>query len=181
MSDILNQFDKLYFEDSPIAVCHLDTKGNFIAVNTAFSDLTGFPQEELVGKSFVVISHPLDIEGEASRLKRAVEGRIDNYSINKRFLSKMGKTIWVKVVAKPVKKDNLTDKVVLFITPLPNGGNFYVEKKNDGYIVRPTISFPKFVIDNLKWFIGILAGLFLGLVAIWDRLVKLWDFLGNLP
>src|SRR5688572_22577060 len=54
-----------------IGICFVDENGLFIEVNPAFCEMTGFPRENLLGKSWTLAA-PKEIAAQAERLLKAV-------------------------------------------------------------------------------------------------------------
>jgi diguanylate cyclase (GGDEF)-like protein/PAS domain S-box-containing protein len=83
------------FEEGPVGMSRTGLTGRFEAVNQALCDLTGYSSEKLCASEFVSITHPDDIETGAGALESMVEGIIDVYRTEKRFLHADGHDIWV--------------------------------------------------------------------------------------
>jgi hypothetical protein len=94
----------------------------------------------------------------------------------KRYLTKDGRIIWIRLTAVSVHVDGKMVCFFSWIVPLPNGGSFKVSKNPEGKVeVRPTMSLPQFVGDNWKWFLG-LGMLVTGLITK-DQLLALLKLL----
>ena len=85
------------YESAPAGIAEADEEGCFVRVNEAYEDITGYPREELVGKSFFDITHPDDLAEEKRRYEAQVRGDLDEYAIEKRYVRKDGRVIWVQV------------------------------------------------------------------------------------
>ncbi len=59
------------FNVARIGICVIDDEGRFIEANPAFSDLTGFGREELIGKPWTLAA-PADIAAQSHRFLKAV-------------------------------------------------------------------------------------------------------------
>ncbi|MGH3144775.1 MAG: PAS domain S-box protein, partial [Rubrobacter sp.] len=78
--------------------------GRLVRVNPKFCELTGYPAEELLGKTFLEITHPEDREEDSDRFRRMVRGEGD-YSVEKRYVRKDGRVAWVSVNATVVRDE----------------------------------------------------------------------------
>ncbi len=71
--DVLRESEerfRLLYENSPLPYQSMDFKGNFIEVNQAFLDITGYTKEELIGHSFTDIMNPECVYAFKKRFKR---------------------------------------------------------------------------------------------------------------
>lgn len=93
------------FENSPEAVCILDTGDRFLGVNKAFENLFGYAREELINKPLNdVIVHEQCLD-EASRISRAVlGGRVVKYETLR--MRKGGSLIEVCIMGYPIIMEN---------------------------------------------------------------------------
>jgi diguanylate cyclase (GGDEF)-like protein/PAS domain S-box-containing protein len=65
--------------------------------NRALSELTGYPNEDLVGRGFADITHPEDLPKDVEALQEMIEGRRDRFQTEKRYLHADGRVIWVSL------------------------------------------------------------------------------------
>jgi len=79
----------------------LDLKGNFLYVSPQIYDITGFKQEEIIGKNGFKLMHPNDINKAASVLKEAIEQKKRMY-IEYRTIHKQGHYIDVSASGRIV-------------------------------------------------------------------------------
>jgi PAS domain S-box-containing protein len=86
------------FNNSNIGMTLRDTKGKLIDVNKEFADMLGFEIEELSEMNFADFTHPDDISKEITLIKQILNGEIENYRIEKRYITKEKKTIWIDIV-----------------------------------------------------------------------------------
>jgi PAS domain S-box-containing protein len=90
------------YEKAPVGIAEMDTAGRFVRINAALSAIIGYAPEELVGRSFVELTHPEDKDDDAEQYARQVRGEIAHYSIQKRFLRKDGSIVFVNVLSSSV-------------------------------------------------------------------------------
>jgi PAS domain S-box-containing protein len=67
--------------------------GRLVRVNAALCDMLGYGVDELLGRAWRDITHPDDIEPDATLQREAVAGRRRGYSLEKRFLHADGHTV----------------------------------------------------------------------------------------
>jgi PAS domain S-box-containing protein len=85
------------YESAPAGIAEADADGCFVRVNEAYEEITGYPRDELIGKSFFDITHPDDVADERERYAEQVRGELDQYATEKRYVRKDGQVIWVQV------------------------------------------------------------------------------------
>ena len=74
------------------AVASLD--GRFLEMNRKFSDVLGYEQHELLGKTFGDVTHPEDLAETLSWVRRLLDGRVPEYALEKRYVRKDGTHVW---------------------------------------------------------------------------------------
>ena len=58
--------------------------------NPTLCKMLGYTKDELMQKSWKEITHPSDMPANMEKFNRALNGEIDNYSLEKRFIRKDG-------------------------------------------------------------------------------------------
>ncbi len=87
------------FEQGPLGMSIVDLERRFVRVNAAYCQMTGFTEEELVGRSFDAITHPEDrIDGEAA-IARLFDGEVPAFVREKRYVRKDGSLMWIRLTA----------------------------------------------------------------------------------
>ncbi|MEM1395037.1 MAG: PAS domain S-box protein, partial [Cyanobacteria bacterium P01_H01_bin.150] len=94
------------FEQAAVGICHTDTKGNFIRVNQKLCDILGYSREELLQKRFQEITYPSDKDSDLTQVPNLLSGKVDNFSMEKRYLCKDGSVIWVEITVSFVRQTN---------------------------------------------------------------------------
>jgi len=90
------------YDRAPVGIAEVDATGCFVRVNEALSSIIGYAPEELVGQSFIELTHPHDRDDDAKEYARQVRGEIDHYSTQKRFLRRDGGIVFVNVLSSSV-------------------------------------------------------------------------------
>ncbi|MEI7885359.1 MAG: transporter substrate-binding domain-containing protein [Clostridia bacterium] len=92
------------FEQAPfgIALTIMDT-GITYGYNKSFINIVGRTSEELATISWVDYTHPDDIPRELKLMEQLSSGEIHGFQLDKRYLSKAGQVIWVKMIVEKVK------------------------------------------------------------------------------
>jgi PAS domain S-box-containing protein len=98
---------KTIFDQAAIGMANVDvTSGVFLEINNKFCSLLGYTQEEMRGRNFQSITHPDDLENDLKNVKKIENGNITEYSMEKRYFTKDGKTIWVNLSVTPLLDQN---------------------------------------------------------------------------
>jgi PAS domain S-box-containing protein len=91
------------YEHAAIGIVEVDARGIFLRVNEAICDITGMSKDELVGWSLLGRTHPDHRMEDEELFRRQVEGELGMYSIEKRFVRKDGRVIWIAVRSSSVR------------------------------------------------------------------------------
>src|ERR1051325_9706739 len=91
------------YEHAAIGIVELDAEGRFLRVNEAICAISGGTREELLGWKLFGRTHPDDRDVDAELYRRQVAGDIGFYSIEKRFVRKDGRVIWIAVRSSTVR------------------------------------------------------------------------------
>jgi diguanylate cyclase (GGDEF)-like protein/PAS domain S-box-containing protein len=82
------------FSHAPIGMALIGLDGRWLKVNRAVCTITGWPERELLRRTFQDITHPDDLEADLAQVGRLLAGAIDGYQIEKRYLTRTGGHIW---------------------------------------------------------------------------------------
>jgi PAS domain S-box-containing protein len=85
------------FENAAVGASMVDLKGRFIKANRRLCEMLGYPEDELLLKTFSDITHPEDVQIGLDNLKRQISGEADYTSFEKRYVRKDGEVIHVIV------------------------------------------------------------------------------------
>jgi PAS domain S-box-containing protein len=109
------------FETAAVGVARVATDGRFLEVNGGFCAALGYSREELLSTTFQAITHSEDLADDVSRVEAMLNGRIETFSMEKRYLRKTGEVVWGALTVSLVRKaDGTPDyfvSVVEDITP----------------------------------------------------------------
>ena len=90
------------FELASVGVVLGDAEGRVLRVNPKMCEITGYSEEELLGKTPADLTHPDDVEQDLERFRRMAAGETPVYGREKRYLRKDGQIRWVSVNATPI-------------------------------------------------------------------------------
>jgi PAS domain S-box-containing protein len=93
------------FQAGPLGMMLLDEGGVLVSVNPHFCQMLGYPEMELVGSHHLEITHPEDLEPEATLMRRLLAGATPGYELVKRCIHKEGHVVWVQIHATLLRDD----------------------------------------------------------------------------
>ena len=86
------------FELASIGMAEADPRtGQWLRVNAKMCAITGYTAEELLGMKISEITHPEDRQRDWDTFQRVIRGELPDYHIEKRYVRKDGRTVWVNV------------------------------------------------------------------------------------
>lgn len=91
------------FDQAPIGAAIVGFDHKFLQVNRELCRITGYVREELLAKSFPDITHADDLQQDLKQAKALEEGRIDQYQMDKRYIRKDGRPIWVRLSVRLIR------------------------------------------------------------------------------
>ena len=101
------------FNVSNSGICMIDKSGNFLLFNDWCCNLLGYTRDEFQKVNVKLISHPQDLEKSGILNKKIIEGEIETYQMEKRYLRKDKSFVWCQVSASAIKdNDNNTINII---------------------------------------------------------------------
>ena len=82
------------FEEAAIGIALMDTDGYVRDANPALQRMSGYSIEALQGMHFSDVTHPDDLEREQDLAAELVNGEVESYELEKRFIGNDGTTFW---------------------------------------------------------------------------------------
>jgi PAS domain S-box-containing protein len=94
------------FENASVGIAHLAPDLRWLRANEALCRILGYPVDELVAKSLQDITHPDDLASDLAQVRRMLDGIIDSYDMDKRYLRKDGSIVWGRLTVGCVRKSD---------------------------------------------------------------------------
>ncbi len=82
------------FDQAPVAMAVLGADGRHLRVNRAMCELTGRSEENLLGSSWQVITHPDDIDSLLDHERAALDGSAPTFRMESRLIRPDGSVAW---------------------------------------------------------------------------------------
>lgn len=105
-----NGVDLIFYKSvTPQAL--VSQEGIFLEANSAFSQFFGYLPNEIVGKPSSDFTHPEDVEADKAAVTTllAREHGATHYEMDKRYITKRGKSIWLRLVVDAIWEKNDAD------------------------------------------------------------------------
>lgn len=96
----------LAFESSLVGMALTTVDGAWIKINNAYCQIIGYTCEELMKLKFQDITHPDDLPLNLSNYQRLLSGEMNGYTMEKRYIHKSGRQIWVNVSVSLARDKN---------------------------------------------------------------------------
>jgi PAS domain S-box-containing protein len=95
MDRAAHQFFDAAFANAPIGMALYNTDGEFVRVNRALCAMLDRTELALIGTRDQLLTHPDDRQRDVDAAWRILNGEIDTYETEKRFLRRDGSVLWV--------------------------------------------------------------------------------------
>lgn len=84
------------FDNSAVGVALADLSGRFIATNPVYEKMLGYTEDEFQQLTYLDITHPEDIEQNRTLMAELLDGKYQQFQIEKRYRRKDSQTVWVR-------------------------------------------------------------------------------------
>lgn len=94
---------KSIFDQAAVGIAYIDSySGNFLEINKQYCNLLGYSEREMKERNFQSVTHPDDLEEDLMNMEKLKEGKIREYSMEKRYLTKRNTILWTKLTVSPL-------------------------------------------------------------------------------
>ena len=94
------------FDQSPIGAAVMAPDHQFVSVNETLCRILGYSREELLARNFRSIAHPDELPHEMKQMQQLLDGEIEQYANESRYLGKDGQVVWTQVSMSLVRDGN---------------------------------------------------------------------------
>lgn len=91
------------FEHSALAIAILNPEGIIIRTNPALQRILGRPAEAYLGNHFSQFIHPDEIPVAGQAFKDLIDGRKEQYQVERRYLHENGRVVWVRQTISTIR------------------------------------------------------------------------------
>ena len=101
------------FEQKAIGIAHMTMDGQYTLVNQRFCEIVGYTPDELLGMHLQDLLHPDELPQLNKNFDQANAGEDQLNSMERRYIRKDGKLIWVRGSLAIVKDNSETPRVII--------------------------------------------------------------------
>jgi PAS domain S-box-containing protein len=101
------------FDSAAVGMGLVAPDGRWLQVNRSLCEIVGRSESELLALTFQDITHPEDLETDLDQARLLLAGKIPSYAMEKRYLHKDGRVIWVLLSAAMVPGPSGAPRYVL--------------------------------------------------------------------
>ena len=140
---------KTIIDQAPVGFAIIDRySGKLLEANKKYCDILGYTFDEIENLGVISVTHPDDIEDSLRNLKNIEDGKITDFSIDKRCMTKTGEVIWVNLTVSPLlENDEKLASYIAFTTDITE------RKKSEALIEKSQARFKSLIdsIDVIVW------------------------------
>lgn len=101
----IDLFNQAFFF-APIGMALVSLEGKWIKVNHALTKITGYTEGELLNTNYQTLTYPKDLDTDKSCTQELIDGKRDSFEMEKRYVHKSGKIVWVLLSVSIVREGN---------------------------------------------------------------------------
>jgi PAS domain S-box-containing protein len=91
------------FENTSIGLAHVALDGTWMRVNQKICDILGYDSAELLATTFQAITEPADLAEDLDLVQQLVNGEINEYTLEKRYIHRQGHHIWANLTVALIR------------------------------------------------------------------------------
>lgn len=95
---------RVTFEQAAVGMAHVDLSGRWLRVNQVMCQIVGYSRKELLQKTFQQVTFPEDLEQDLELVQQLLDGNLENYSLEKRYIRKDGSLVWVNITVSLMRQ-----------------------------------------------------------------------------
>ena len=104
---------KTIFDKAGIGIVLEGVDGTILDSNPFFHAMLGYTASELAERNYLSVTHPLDRVVSRRMFRELVTGKRESYTLEKRYLTKDGQTVWGRITTSMVRGQKKDDRFVI--------------------------------------------------------------------
>lgn len=93
----VSQRHKLIIDQANTGIAEVGLGGSWMGVNKKLCEMFGYPEHELISLAWQDITHPDDLATDAALVQQIIDGEINQYTLDKRYIRKDGSFFWARL------------------------------------------------------------------------------------
>ncbi|PIV04884.1 MAG: hypothetical protein COS56_03480, partial [Sulfurimonas sp. CG03_land_8_20_14_0_80_36_25] len=110
-----NEQMRLFFERQLIGMAITSPEKKWLYANEKLCYITGYSSEELIKKTWEEMTHPKDLTKDLEQFERLLNGEIEEYILEKRFIHKDGTIIYTNLSVSCVRNKHNSIEYILAV------------------------------------------------------------------
>jgi diguanylate cyclase (GGDEF)-like protein/PAS domain S-box-containing protein len=102
------------FDYAAVGMALVSPGGQWLQVNRSLCGILGYTEEELLATNFQTITHPEDLDSAAVSVSEVMEGKLPSCQMEKRYLHKLGHSVWVLLSASQIRDKQAKEGRLIF-------------------------------------------------------------------
>jgi len=94
---------RVMFELAAVGIAHVSIDGRWLLVNPKLCDIVGYTRAELLQSTFQDMTYAADLETDLEYVRRLLQGELQTYALEKRYVRKDGSLIWINLTVSLVR------------------------------------------------------------------------------
>lgn len=98
------------FHAASVGMALVGLDGGFKKINAAFCGIVGYDEAQMLALDFQAITYPDDLDKDLAQLHRLIAGEIADYAMDKRYIHRDGRIVWVDLSVSLVREPDGSPK-----------------------------------------------------------------------
>jgi PAS domain S-box-containing protein len=133
------------FEFAAVGMALVGLDGRWLRVNRALCELLGYPEKELLARTFQDITHPEDLDADLLQVRRLIAGADSHYQMEKRYFHRDGQIVWIRLTASLVR--SRAGEPIYFVSQIEN----ITERRLAEAVLRSDFRFLADTMPQIVW------------------------------
>ncbi|MEW6561765.1 MAG: ATP-binding protein [Pseudomonadota bacterium] len=97
---------RAFYELDLVGLAITSPNKGWIRTNDCLCKMLGYSEEELRTMTWTQLTHPDDLPADTEQFDQLLAGKIEGYSLEKRFISRNGEIVYTQLVVRCVRRNN---------------------------------------------------------------------------
>ncbi len=109
LEQALRESEQVYrstFELAAVGVAHVSPDGRWLRANKKLCEIVGYSESELTQLTFQQVTHPDDLPTDLAETQKILNGEVDTFTIEKRYIRKDRSLVWVNLTVSAARDIN---------------------------------------------------------------------------